>query len=209
MRDERKQTWKVKRRSSIWTSLVRKSAPMVALYWFISEVLPTLSQESQTQEEQRRGIRERKRGKWGERLTKSRRGRLIAAPAVAEDDDLEEHSPVHRHGRSRRIWGRRGSDRTGPREGDSDEERGEAGRGSASPLTDHTPTATATSLLCLTARASRRTGLDVASTAGGSFDAAAFEAERLRLDAAARDGMATTAAAAEAEADLLDHASWI
>jgi hypothetical protein len=28
----------------------------------------------------------------------------------------------------------------------------------------------------------------VASTAGGSFDAAAFEAERLRLDAAARDG---------------------
>jgi 5-formyltetrahydrofolate cyclo-ligase len=49
----------------------------------------------------------------------------------------------------------------------------------------------------------------VASTAGGSFDAAAFEAERLRLDAAARDGIATAAAAAEAEADLLDHASWI
>jgi hypothetical protein len=60
MRDEGKQTCKVKRRSSIWTSLVRKSAPMVALYWFISEVLPTLSQETQTQEEQRRGIRERK-----------------------------------------------------------------------------------------------------------------------------------------------------
>jgi 5-formyltetrahydrofolate cyclo-ligase len=47
----------------------------------------------------------------------------------------------------------------------------------------------------------------VASTAGGSFDAAAFEAERLRLDAAARDGMATAAAAAVE--DLLDHASWI
>jgi hypothetical protein len=30
-------------------------------YWFISEVLPTLSQETQTQEEQRRGIRERKK----------------------------------------------------------------------------------------------------------------------------------------------------
>jgi len=46
----RKRTCNVKRRSSIWTSLVRKSAPMVALYWllnllltywFISEVLPT------------------------------------------------------------------------------------------------------------------------------------------------------------------------
>jgi 5-formyltetrahydrofolate cyclo-ligase len=54
--------------------------------------------------------------------------------------------------------------------------------------------------LCLAARASRRAGLAVASTAGGSFDAAAFEAERLRLDAAARDGMATAAAAADPRA---------
>ena len=32
------------------------------------------------------------------------------APAVAEDDDLEEHSPARRHGRGR-IWEGRGRDR--------------------------------------------------------------------------------------------------
>jgi hypothetical protein len=42
------------------------------------------------------------------------RDREPAAPAVAEDDDLEEHSPARRHGRGRRIWVRgRGRNRSG------------------------------------------------------------------------------------------------
>ena len=36
--------------------------------------------------------------------------RSRGAPAVAEDDDLEEHSPARRHGRGR-IWEGRGRDR--------------------------------------------------------------------------------------------------
>jgi hypothetical protein len=38
------------------------------------------------------------------------RGRERAVPAVAEDDDLEEHSPARRHGRGRRIWSADGAD---------------------------------------------------------------------------------------------------
>ena len=34
------------------------------------------------------------------------------APAVAEDDDLEEHSPARRHGRGR-IWEHRGGEGSG------------------------------------------------------------------------------------------------
>jgi hypothetical protein len=42
------------------------------------------------------------------------RDREPAAPAVAEDDDLEEHSPARRHGRGRQIWVRgRGRNRSG------------------------------------------------------------------------------------------------
>jgi hypothetical protein len=42
------------------------------------------------------------------------RDREPAAPAVAEDDDLEEHSPARRHGRGRRIWvSGRGRNRSG------------------------------------------------------------------------------------------------
>ena len=55
-------------RSSTITSLVRKSAPMVALYWevnflftywFISDVFPTLSEREREREERKRE-RERK-----------------------------------------------------------------------------------------------------------------------------------------------------
>jgi len=38
--------------------------------------------------------------------------RRLADPAVAEDDDLEEHPPARRHGRGR-IWERGGGERSG------------------------------------------------------------------------------------------------
>ena len=46
----RKRTCNVKRRSSIWTSLVRKSAPMVALYWLLNLLLTYLRARAQEPE---------------------------------------------------------------------------------------------------------------------------------------------------------------
>jgi hypothetical protein len=64
--------------------------------------------------------RKSKKKKQGKANGISRRGgRLVAVPAVAEDDDLEEHSPARRHGEVAADLGGEGSgaDRTGPRGG--------------------------------------------------------------------------------------------